>query len=173
MCARRAIACVKERLPGVSATIVGDGVLRRPLEEMARELGLESNVVFTGRRSDVADLLPRARVFVLTSESEGVSLSLMEALACGVPAVAPRVGDLADVIEDCVNGFLIDEHTAEVFAARILELLSDEARRRQFAAEARRTAERYETGVIARRWEDVLGPGTHARTVDSRVAVQI
>jgi glycosyltransferase involved in cell wall biosynthesis len=154
-----AIRCAADRLPDIRLTIVGDGVLRGELEEQTRRLGLEQNVVFAGRRSDVRDLLPRARVFILTSETEGVALSLMEALACGVPAIAPRVGDLADVLADGVNGFLVDDHTPEAFAGRIVELLTNEPLRLRLAAGARRASVAYTVRAMSRRWEEALRPG--------------
>jgi D-inositol-3-phosphate glycosyltransferase len=80
----------------------------------------------------------------------------MEALACGVPSIVPRVGDLGDVLIDGVNGFLVDDHTPEAFAARILELLADEPSRRTMAAAARRSSDAYAVPAMSRRWEDVL-----------------
>ena len=153
-----AIAAVRARIGNVSAMIVGDGPLRRTLEETSRNLGLSETVTFTGQRDDVRDLLSRAGVFVLTSQSEGVSLSLMEALACGVPAVVARVGDLEDVLADGTNGFLVDNPTAAAIAERLIALLSDERLRQQFAGAARRSAEHYAVNAIARRWDAVLRP---------------
>lgn len=157
-----AIARVKMRLPHVTALVVGDGQLRPALEDMARCLGLESTVTFAGHRPDVRELLPRSRVFVLTSESEGVALSLMEALACGVPAVVAQVGDLADVLVDGVNGYLVDSDRPEAFAVRILELLGSDARRRALAVAARRGAQAYSAPAITRRWDAVFGAGQPA-----------
>lgn len=152
-----AMAVVKRTLPDVRLSIVGDGPLRATLEQMVIDLGLVSNVVFEGHRSDVNRVLGEARVFALTSDTEGVSLSVMEALACGVPAVVSNVGDLGDVVVDGQNGFLVDERTPEAFAARITELLTDEPRRLRFAGQARRAAARYEMGAITGCWDRVLG----------------
>ena len=153
-----AIAAVRARLGHVSAMLVGEGPLRAELEEKARSLGLGDAVVFTGHRSDAVDLLSRARVFVLTSQSEGVSLSLMEALACGVPAVVAHVGDLADVLRHGVNGFLVERDAPEAFAERLTELLSNESMRGQFASAARSGAESYGVQATTRRWDVVLKP---------------
>jgi len=151
-----AIERVTRVLPALKATIVGDGDLRAALEERAGRLGIAHNVVFTGRRADVHHLLQAARVFVLTSQSEGVALSLMEALACGVPAVAPRVGDLGDVLADGVNGFLVDGDSPDAFAVRILDLLTNEPKRIRFAEAAQRAAHAYDVAAMALRWDDVL-----------------
>lgn len=153
-----AIAGVRSRLGRVSAMLVGDGVLRTELESSARRLGLDEAVIFTGHRSDAVDLLARARTFVLTSQSEGVSLSLMEALACGVPAVVANVGDLGDVLVHGVNGFLVEGDAPDAFADRLTELLSNETLRRQFATAARSSAAEYGVDAITRRWDEALEP---------------
>jgi L-malate glycosyltransferase len=152
-----AIALVKRNIPDVRVSIVGDGPLRTALEQNVSEMGLAKNVVFEGHRSDVSSVLGEARLFVLTSDTEGVSLSVMEALACGVPTIVSNVGDLGDIVDDGRNGFLVDGRTPEAFAARICEMLTDEPRRLRFAREARLTAARYEIGAITGCWDVVLG----------------
>jgi L-malate glycosyltransferase len=160
-----AIAAARARLGRMSALIVGDGPLRAALEDHARTSGLGDAVTFTGHRNDAVDLLARSRVFVLTSQSEGVSLSLMEALACGVPAVVAHVGDLADVLADGVNGYLVDSHDPQKFADRLVQLLSNEALRHRFAEAARLRANAYGVEAITRRWESVLRPLQTSRAV--------
>lgn len=152
----RAVAIVAQRVPGVTSIIVGDGELRDELRDLAERLGLNGRVRFAGHRTDVAELLRRARLFVLTSDSEGLALSLMEAMTCGLPAVVTDVGDLADLVEDGVNGYLVPRRSPEALADRIVELLTDDARRARFARAARRAAERCEAGRTARRWDDIL-----------------
>jgi L-malate glycosyltransferase len=151
-----AMAVARSRLGRLSAAIVGDGPLRAELEAHARAIGLGDSVTFTGQRSDAVALLARARVFVLTSQSEGVSLSLMEALACGVPGIVAHVGDLPDVLDDGVNGFLVDSDDPRKYADRLVQLLSDEPLRRQLAVAASRSAEAYGVEASTRRWESVL-----------------
>jgi L-malate glycosyltransferase len=143
-------------LPAVTATVVGDGPRRRELEELAHRLGLDRNVTFAGHQQDVEPWLGRARLFVLTSASEGLSLSLMEAMMRGLPAVVSHVGDLGELVEDGVNGFLVSEPTPDAFAARMVELLTNSERRQRFASAARHSAERHELAGVARRWDDIL-----------------
>ena len=149
---------VKETIPGVSAIVVGDGPLRSDLERMAADLGIGENVTFAGHQTDVGAWLRKARIFVLTSESEGLSLALMEAMLCGLPAVVPRVGDLEELVEDGVNGYLIEEKTADAFVRRIVDLLSDPDRLAGFSRAARSSSERYDTCAVGREWELVLSP---------------
>ena len=95
----RAVHCLVSDLPNVRAVIVGEGPLREALEGQARELGIEKNVTFVGQQAAVEDWLRRSRIFVLTSDSEGLSLSLMEAMMSGLPAVVSAVGDLGDLVD--------------------------------------------------------------------------
>lgn len=153
-----AIARIRAFVPGVSATVVGDGPLRQWLQERADELGLHRNVVFAGQQRNVEEWLRRARVFVLTSETEGLALSMIEAMLCGLPVVVSRVGDLPDLVEDGANGYLVGEQTAEAFATPLLALLGNDERRRAFGRAARRAAARYELGATTQSWDAILGP---------------
>jgi len=151
------VACVARRLPGITAAIVGDGPLRQTLERQARDLGIGSHITFFGFAPDVGECLRQARIFVLTSRSEGLALSLMEAMTCGLPAVVADVGDLCDLVEDGVNGYLVTERSAEAFASRIVDLLTDSAKYAAFSFAARRSAQRYETAAAVKQWDKLLG----------------
>jgi len=158
-----AVALVKNPLPHVRATIVGDGVLRGSLERRAQALGLARHVVFAGYQQDVRPWLAAARVFVLTSDSEGLSQALIEAMLHGLPAVVSRVGDLGDAVEHGVNGYLVAERTPRAFAERIVELLGDPEKLARFGAAARTVAQQFDVGIAARRWDAIiatLGDGT-------------
>jgi glycosyltransferase involved in cell wall biosynthesis len=151
-----ALQLVQRTLPDVQAVIVGDGELRGPLEQLARELGVDRSVSFVGQQRDVEVWLRKSKLFVLASDSEGLSLSLMEAMRCGVPAVVSRTGDLGDLVEDGVNGYLVGERTAAAFAEPIARLLTDPERRARFSAAASDAAGRYDVQSVARLWDDIL-----------------
>lgn len=150
------VKCVQRAIPNVTARIIGDGPLRSQLEELSRTLGVQGNVSFMGWQGSVEVWLRRSRLFVLTSDSEGLSLSLLEAMLCGLPAVVSNVGDLKDVVEDGVNGYLVSERAPEAFAVRIIELLADADHLQRCSAVARRSAMRYEVGAVSRLWDHVL-----------------
>ncbi len=152
----RAVKHVVEQIPTVKAAIVGDGELREELERLSIGSGVADNVVFGGRRDDIPEWLRRAKVFVLTSDSEGLSLSMMEAMMSGLPAVVSDVGDLADLVEDGVNGYLVPRRSPELLADRLVELLSDEAKLASFSQAARRSALRYETQAAIEQWNGIL-----------------
>jgi glycosyltransferase involved in cell wall biosynthesis len=152
----RAVTRVAQRLPNVKAVIVGDGKLRHDLCSLSRELGVDHNVTFVGQQGNVESWLGRAKIFVLTSDSEGLSLSMMEAMMCGLPVVVSNVGDLGDLVEDGVNGYLVPRRAPELFADRLAELLSDERKLKSFSQAARRAAMRYETQATIKRWDRIL-----------------
>jgi glycosyltransferase involved in cell wall biosynthesis len=94
---------------------------------------------------------------MLTSESEGLPLAIMEALTCGLPVVAPRIGDLGDLVVDGVNGFLVPPGRVEDLASAAEWLLQDADELQRFSARARETAARYHLPAAIQRWEVVLG----------------
>ena len=136
--------------------LVGDGPLRQGLEQQARTLGIDANVVFVGHQRDVAAWIQQARLFVLTSDSEGLSLSLVEAMLCGLPAVVSAVGDLGDLVENDVNGYLVSDRSPQAFALRIVALLTDPDRWTRFSQAARNSAERYGIAEASGLWSAIL-----------------
>lgn len=165
----RALALVKERVPHVRGVLVGDGPCRDDLEALARGLGLADAVTFAGRQPESSRWLQQARLFVLTSASEGLSLSLMEAMQCGLPAVVPAVGDLEDLVVDGMNGYLVRDGEPHSFARAISDLLLDPDRRARFAVAAEAAARAYHPATVTRAWDDVLaGGGLQAAGRDAR-----
>lgn len=104
----RAMARLQERA-SASLTIAGDGPLRTTLEKLATELGLSERVTFLGyrTRTEIASLMRRAKVLALPSSSEGYPLVIAEALACGTPVVASRVGGIPEIVVSPDAGALI------------------------------------------------------------------
>lgn len=152
----RAIKNVVERIPGIRAVIVGNGNLHNELQGLVGNLGIEGNVSFVGHQDDIENWLRQSKIFVLTSDSEGLSLSMIEAMMCGLPVVVSDVGDLADLVEDGINGYLVPRRSPDQFAARIIELLTDARRLEVFSKAARRSALRYETQATIQRWDSIL-----------------
>ena len=103
--------------------IVGDGPRKKELKQMACSLGIEKKVIFAGERLDVADLLQIMDVFVLSSRSEGLPITLLEAMYMGIPSVAPKIGGIAEVIEDDSTGLLFSYPNYRELASRITHLL--------------------------------------------------
>jgi glycosyltransferase involved in cell wall biosynthesis len=142
--------------PRVSAIVVGDGPLLSALQAQASSLGLADRVEFVGHQADVERWLRQARIFVLTSDSEGLSLALMEGMLCGLPAVVSDVGDLPELVKPGDNGFLVAERTPEAFARPLVELLEDGELLGAYSRRARAAALRYETGRTTSLWDAIL-----------------
>lgn len=164
----QAIALVSRSYPQVTAAIIGDGPQLEPLKRLATELGIAGNVRFEGHQSNVADWLRKARLFVLTSDTEGLALSLMEAMSCGLPAVVSNVGDLADLVEEGVNGHLVPRGDPSLFADRMQDLLQNESRRRAFSERAVQSVQRYRVDRVAELWNDVLRATVDGKSHEQR-----
>ncbi len=124
----RAFARVAAARPGTELLLVGDGPERARIEALAAELAVGSHVRFLGLRDDVPAILRAADLFVLTSASEAAPLTLLEAMATGLPAVATAVGGVPEILHDGVEGLLVPRADPEAAAAAIEALLGDRAR---------------------------------------------
>ena len=120
-----ALAKIRTQISDTKALLVGDGALRRSMEEKARELGLSDTVVFTGTRRDVPGILALLDVFVLPSLWEGLPIALLEAMAAGLPIVATAVGGTPEVVVDGVTGLLVPPRNPDALAKAVLTLLHD------------------------------------------------
>ena len=138
-----AAALLAARFPEVRFLIVGDGAGRSELEAHAGRLGLAERVTFTGFRTDVPDLLPEAAISVLPSLSEGLSNSLLESMASGVPVVAARVGGNPEIVEHDISGLLVPARDPAALAGAIGSLLQDP----QLAARLGEAGRRRVTGI--------------------------
>jgi len=153
----RTVRKLAETNPDVSAVVVGGGELESSLRGLAVELGVGDRVTFAGQQPDVGPWLAQSRVFVLTSESEGLSLALMEAMTAGLPCVVANVGEMGELVEHGSTGFLVDEDSPEAFCFFLEQLLSSESVREQFSMASKKAASRLTTAETAKRWDRIFG----------------
>ena len=120
----------------------------RMIEERISQLGIQRNIRFLGESSQVLPVLGVADIFFLPSRSEGFSNALIEAMACGLPCVATRVGGNPEAVEEGHSGFLVESEDADSAADRVLRLLRDPVRAREMGAAGRRIVEEKFTAEV-------------------------
>ncbi|HEU5012552.1 MAG TPA: glycosyltransferase family 4 protein [Roseiflexaceae bacterium] len=123
----RAWPAVLQHVPDASVVLVGAGEQRAQLEALARQQGIESQVVFAGGSDDVAPFLRAADAFVLPSYAEGLPVALLEAMACGLPCVGTAIDGTRNVIEDGVSGRLVPAGDAAALGRGLVEALASSA----------------------------------------------
>jgi sugar transferase (PEP-CTERM/EpsH1 system associated) len=150
-----ALAILRARRPDVHLTLIGDGPERRALEEHVSRIGLGSAVTFAGEQGDIASLLPAFDVFALSSRSEGISLTLLEAAAAGLPIVATAVGGNAEVVDDGETGLLVPPHEPARFAEAIEVIARREDRAEMGTRGREKVKRRFSVEQMARAYDDL------------------
>jgi N-acetyl-alpha-D-glucosaminyl L-malate synthase BshA len=148
----RIFARVRKAMPA-TLLMLGDGPDRADAEREARELQIDRDVRFLGRIDSMAELLQATDLFLLPSQTESFGLAALEAMACGAPVVATRVGGLPEVIEDGVNGILEPPGSVEAMARRAVDLLRDPARHQRMAEAALARAQEFSAERIVPMYE--------------------
>lgn len=137
----RAVAHVVTRHPSLRHVIVGDGPERPAIERLIDDLDLRDNVHLLGARNDVERLLQAADLFILSSVSEAIPLTLIEAMAVGLPCIGSRVGGIPEVIIEDETGFVAEAGDYRSFAGCIESLMANAEKRSRMGHQARRRAE--------------------------------
>lgn len=136
-----AAGIVCKNYPEVKFIIAGRGEQQSRLEEKINELGLHDNVNLLGFREDIPEILNALDIYVMSSLSEGTPLSILEAMASGVPIVSTNVGGIKRIIEDGMNGSLVDAKNPGQLADAIIELIKDRKKRVMLARHAKASVE--------------------------------
>jgi N-acetyl-alpha-D-glucosaminyl L-malate synthase BshA len=145
--------------------LIGDGPERSRIERLVRQLHLEGSVCFLGKQLNFVEVLQNSDVFLLPSQTESFGLAALEALSCGVPVVASRVGGLPEVVVDGETGFLHEVGDLAAMAQSALRLLRDRTLHERMSAAARAMVEQnWKLEPTVRRYEDtyrrLLAPAT-------------
>lgn len=163
-----AIPLIARRIPEARFLVLGEGREKAALRARARELGVGDRVVFAGFRSDVQRFYPIMDVSVLTSLSEGLSITILESMSFGIPVVATAVGGNPELVRDGESGFLVPPKDVASFADAVVRVLGDRALAERLGRAGRTIVERdFALDTVARRYEqlyrDVLANrGSHA-----------
>jgi len=148
---------VHDTIPGARLIIIGDGTERAMLEALSSQLGIQDCVRFGGEvpHEKVLTFMHQAGVFVLPSLSEGFPMVIVEALSCGLPVVASRVGGIPEIITDGTNGYLVEAKDAGALAERILVLVQDEHLRKKISDTNKEFVKKYSWEHVIVRLEEI------------------
>jgi len=140
-----AVGIVKEKVPEIKLLLVGDGGERKNLEKLVEELNLENYVTFIGKipNEEVPKYMMISDVFVLPSLSEGLPITILEAMASGLPIVATKVGGLPEIVRERENGFLVEPKNSKEIAEKVLYLLSNDKIRNSISLNNKEKAKNY------------------------------
>jgi glycosyltransferase involved in cell wall biosynthesis len=133
----RAFRAALDSMPGLRLWMVGDGSERVMLERLAAELGIAEQVTFWGQQLDVAPYFSAADAFIMSSKSEGLPISLLQAFSLGLPAIVTDVGGMAEVVRLANAGVAAPAGDSAAMAAAILKLAGSEDLRAQWSRNAR------------------------------------
>lgn len=133
----RAFAMLRARCDRALLILIGDGELREPLQAQAQSLGIAEHVRFLGQRQDISSLMPGFDVFMLSSESEGLSVSLLEAMACALPAIVTRTGGNPELVKAGKHGELVAVGDAYAMEQAMFSLATDSELRERLGAQSR------------------------------------
>ena len=135
--------------------MVGDGPDRILCERYCLQRGIQDSVRFVGKQDDLVPILQKASLFILPSEIESFGLAALEAMSCGVPVIATRVGGVPELIRSGEEGYLFEVGDVEGMAQQALDLLHNPAEWRRMSRNARRRAEQFDRHRIVRRYESL------------------
>ena len=142
--------------PNTNLAIVGDGSLRNKLENQTYKLGIKDKVIFMGERNDVPEILKTFDVFVLPSLNEGMSNTILEAMATGIPVIASNVGGNPELVIDGRTGFLFPSNDVESLVQKIKTyILHPELKQKHGYNARKRVEEKFSLNQMVRRYEEL------------------
>jgi len=171
------VAAIVAERPTTRAAVIGDGPCLAATREQVRRLGLEDSVAFLGQRSDVDALLATTKVFLLTSQSEGLSIAMLEAMTAGAVPIVADVGDLRDGLEPGRSGYLVPADDIAAYARTAIRLLTDADAWRACSRRAvEHAAANSSKNAIAARWRahltDVLAAPPAAQAASASGSIR-
>jgi glycosyltransferase involved in cell wall biosynthesis len=161
-----AAALVVRNHPECKFVIVGDtsGDMYNSILNLRTKLGLETTVFFCGYRNNISKILKEMDIFVLSSISEGFSISTIEAMAAGVPIIATRSGGVQEIITDGADGLLVEVKEPKELAEAIHELLNNRDKASRLAREAQKTVNRFSIETMVNNY-DALYQATQLKSL--------
>jgi glycosyltransferase involved in cell wall biosynthesis len=151
----RAMALVKEKIPSVTLAMAGHGASLGDIKKLAIDLGIEKNIKFQGtlNRFDLADLYRASEIFAITSTSETQSMTLIQAMACGVATIGVRARALPEYLKG--NGIIVEPGDYKTLAEKIIYLLENPEDRKRMGECGFKFVEQFFDKSIALKWENI------------------
>lgn len=146
--------------PNITLEIIGDGDLKEELEEQIDSLGLKNNVKLLGIVDNVYKYLQSADIFILTSNIEGLPLSILEAMSCALPIITTRAGGVIDIVKNQENGIIVDVGDCKAIENAILRLSFDKELRKEMSSRSLEMSKKYDIRICTAEYEklyDILG----------------
>ena len=150
-----AFASIGEQLPGWKLKIYGEGPLREELQSQIEQLGLHDRVLLCGRSEQVLEEMNRSKVFVMSSNNEGLSNSMIEALCLGLPIVTTKVSGTEELVEDGKNGFLCNIGDEKALAELMLKTAQD-GNMNNMSEQNKAKANLFKEEQIVDQWEKLI-----------------
>ena len=153
---------LKENFPNIKCLVFGDGEQKNNLEKYSIDLGLSDNIFFKSYNSDIiVETLNSAKLFLLTSDLEGLPMTMVESMSCGLPVVVSNINDIPDVVDHGENGFLVSTDNTNEYVDYCKQLLFDQSKIDTFGANARKKIETlyeksYSEKAVFETWNKVI-----------------
>ncbi len=151
-----AINLVKQEQPDVQCEIYGEGELRGDLEQKVKSLKLEQNVHLPGNKTDIHRWIAKSSIFVMSSEFEGQSNALIEAMMLGKACITTDYPGADEVITDGIDGIIVPRDDSWKLSQAIIQLLMDQERRDKMAKNAKESAYKYRSEHVVESWKSVI-----------------
>ena len=149
---------IMDKLDTYVVEIYGEGQLRNHIQEQIENMGLENRIFLKGHSDNVFNEIEDAKLFVMSSDYEGMPNALMEAMAMGLPCIATDcpIGGSREIIRDGENGILVPVNDSDYLANEILKVLGDNDLQCRLSLEASKIRNTLDISVIAKKWEELL-----------------
>ena len=154
ICLIESFKLVHDKVPNTVLKLIGGGDLEEEIRYKVKELGLEDSVQFLGLQANVYPYLNEADIFVLPSLWEGMPITLIEAMATGLPVVATGVGGVPDIIHNNVTGLVVDVDREQI-AETLLKLIDDQNLREKLGKAARFSANQFSAKIMAKKYAEL------------------
>ena len=151
-----AFSKIADEFPDWQLVIYGEGPLRSSLELLVKSLQLEGRVLLPGRTEHVIEELRKSKIFCLSSDYEGMSNSMIEAICVGLPIITTKVSGTEELITNGENGYAVDKGDSEGLCSKMRELIKDKEKRTLFGEKSIPLAYKFRLDVIVGEWENLI-----------------